>query len=152
MLLFFFCCKQKAAYEVRISDWSSDVCSSDLNDHRLGANEAPPAIISIFLGDQLADVFEQIAKGAATSSKDKGTMMIGADTLPVLPTDPGRSQPYEPICLHRQPFRVPRARIAANSQRPDGHHQHDHGRGLGLHGHRRSEEHTSELLSLMRKQ
>src|SRR3546814_6698575 len=78
MLLFFFCCKQKAAYEVRISDWSSDVCSSDLNDHRLGANEAPPAIISIFLGDQLADVFEQIAKGAATSSKDKGTMMIGA--------------------------------------------------------------------------
>lgn len=63
--------------------------ASATNDHRLGANEAPPAIISIFLGDQLADVFEQIAKGAATSSKDKGTMMIGADTLPVLPTDPG---------------------------------------------------------------
>ena len=42
--------------------------ASATNDHRLGANEAPPAIISIFLGDQLADVFEQIAKGAATSS------------------------------------------------------------------------------------
>ena len=43
------------------------------NDHRLGANEAPPAIISIFLGDQLTDVFEQIAKGGATSSKGKGS-------------------------------------------------------------------------------
>src|SRR3954447_14863767 len=58
--------------------------ASATNDHRLGANEAPPAIISIFLGDQLADVFEQIAKGAATSSKGKGTMIIGVDTLPVL--------------------------------------------------------------------
>src|SRR6267142_2751013 len=67
------------------------------NDHRLGANEAPPAIISIFLGDQLADVFEQIAKGAATSSKGKGSMIIGVDTLPVLPTDPGdrnRTSPF----------------------------------------------------------
>jgi glutamine synthetase len=63
--------------------------ASATNDHRLGANEAPPAIISIFLGDQLADVFEQIAKGAATSSKGKGTMIIGVDTLPHLPTDPG---------------------------------------------------------------
>jgi glutamine synthetase len=55
--------------------------ASATNDHRLGANEAPPAIISIFLGEQLADVFEQIAKGAATSSKGKGTMIIGVDTL-----------------------------------------------------------------------
>src|SRR5271169_2817334 len=45
--------------------------ASATNDHRLGANEAPPAIISIFLGEQLADVFEQIAKGGATSSKEK---------------------------------------------------------------------------------
>ena len=43
------------------------------NDHRLGANEAPPAIISIFLGEQLNDVFEQIRAGAAKSSKSKGT-------------------------------------------------------------------------------
>src|SRR5205823_1461735 len=71
--------------------------ASAANDHRLGANEAPPAIISIFLGDQLADVFEQIAKGAATSSKGKGTMIIGVDTLPHLPTDPGdrnRTSPF----------------------------------------------------------
>ncbi|HET7740793.1 MAG TPA: glutamine synthetase III, partial [Mycobacterium sp.] len=71
--------------------------ASATNDHRLGANEAPPAIISIFLGEQLADVFEQIAKGAATSSKGKGTMIIGVDTLPPLPTDAGdrnRTSPF----------------------------------------------------------
>jgi len=50
------------------------VVASAGNDHRLGANEAPPAILSIFLGEQLADVFAQIAKeGGATSSKLKGT-------------------------------------------------------------------------------
>jgi glutamine synthetase len=71
--------------------------ASAANDHRLGANEAPPAIISIFLGDQLADVYDQIAKGGATSSKEKGTLTIGVDTLPVLPTDPGdrnRTSPF----------------------------------------------------------
>ncbi|HWA68039.1 MAG TPA: glutamine synthetase III [Mycobacteriales bacterium] len=71
--------------------------ASAANDHRLGANEAPPAIISIFLGEQLADVFDQVAKGGATSSKEKGTLTIGVDTLPVLPTDPGdrnRTSPF----------------------------------------------------------
>ena len=71
--------------------------ASATNDHRLGANEAPPAIISIFLGDQLTDVFDQIAKGGATTSKEKGTLTIGVDTLPVLPTDPGdrnRTSPF----------------------------------------------------------
>src|SRR6202020_2845856 len=42
------------------------------NDHRLGANEAPPAIISIFLGDQLQDVFDQLEKGPAQTSKQGG--------------------------------------------------------------------------------
>ena len=84
--------------------------ASATNDHRLGANEAPPAIISIFLGDQLTDVFDQIAKGGATSSKEKGTLIIGVDTLPVLPDRPGRPQPHQPVRLHRQPLRVPGAR------------------------------------------
>src|SRR5436305_5671954 len=52
------------------------------NDHRLGANEAPPAIISIFLGDQLADVYEQIEKGGAKSSKQGGTFVTGGSVLP----------------------------------------------------------------------
>lgn len=68
------------------------------NDHRLGANEAPPAIISIFLGDQLADVFDQIAKGGgATSSKQKGVLSVGVDALPDLTKDPGdrnRTSPF----------------------------------------------------------
>jgi glutamine synthetase len=83
--------------------------ASATNDHRLGANEAPPAIISIFLGEQLADVFEQIAKGAATSSKGKGTMMIGVDTLPPLPTDPGDRNRTSPFAFtgNRFEFRAP---------------------------------------------
>jgi glutamine synthetase len=83
--------------------------ASATNDHRLGANEAPPAIISIFLGDQLADVFEQIAKGAATSSKGKGTMFIGVDTLPDLPTDPGDRNRTSPFAFtgNRFEFRAP---------------------------------------------
>lgn len=59
------------------------------NDHRLGANEAPPAIVSIYLGDQLADVFEQIRAGGATTSKQRGTLKIGVDILPELPKDAG---------------------------------------------------------------
>ena len=67
------------------------------NDHRLGANEAPPAIISIFLGDQLTDVFEQIEKGSVTGGKHAGTMTIGVDTLPPLPKHAGdrnRTSPF----------------------------------------------------------
>jgi glutamine synthetase len=83
--------------------------ASATNDHRLGANEAPPAIISIFLGEQLADVFEQIAKGEATSSKGKGTMIIGVDTLPHLPTDAGDRNRTSPFAFtgNRFEFRAP---------------------------------------------
>jgi len=83
--------------------------ASATNDHRLGANEAPPAIISIFLGDQLTDVFDQIAKGGATSSKEKGTLLIGVDTLPELPTDPGDRNRTSPFAFtgNRFEFRAP---------------------------------------------
>ena len=83
--------------------------ASATNDHRLGANEAPPAIISIFLGDQLADVFDQVAEGGATSSKEKGTLEIGVNTLPVLPTDPGDRNRTSPFAFtgNRFEFRAP---------------------------------------------
>jgi len=83
--------------------------ASATNDHRLGANEAPPAIISIFLGEQLTDVFDQIAKGGATNSKEKGTLEIGVDTLPVLPTDPGDRNRTSPFAFtgNRFEFRAP---------------------------------------------
>lgn len=67
------------------------------NDHRLGANEAPPAIISIFLGEQLTDIIEQIEKGGAKSSTKGGTIEIGVTSLPPLPrdvTDRNRTSPF----------------------------------------------------------
>src|SRR6187455_1314275 len=68
------------------------------NDHRLGANEAPPAIISIFLGDQLSDIFEQIEKGGgAKTTKHGGTQDLGVSVLPKLPRDAGdrnRTSPF----------------------------------------------------------
>ncbi|MFO1521035.1 MAG: glutamine synthetase III [Kiritimatiellia bacterium] len=67
------------------------------NDHRLGANEAPPAIISIFLGEMLSDLFDQIEKGGAKKSKKASYMHIGVDTLPPLPKDAGdrnRTSPF----------------------------------------------------------
>jgi glutamine synthetase len=67
------------------------------NDHRLGANEAPPAIISIFLGDQLSDILTQISAGNLNSSKQGGELTIGVSTLPPLPkdnTDRNRTSPF----------------------------------------------------------
>ncbi len=67
------------------------------NDHRLGADEAPPAIISIFLGDQLSEIFDQIEAGGVSNTKHSGTMTIGVDTLPPLPkhaTDRNRTSPF----------------------------------------------------------
>ena len=66
------------------------------NDHRLGANEAPPAIVSIFLGSQLEDVIAQLAQGAASASKRGGHVELGVTSLPVLPkdaTDRNRTSP-----------------------------------------------------------
>jgi glutamine synthetase len=67
------------------------------NDHRLGANEAPPAIVSVFLGSQLEDVIEQLEKGAASASKKGGSLELGVTSLPVLPkdaTDRNRTSPF----------------------------------------------------------
>ncbi|HEX2165995.1 MAG TPA: glutamine synthetase III [Longimicrobiales bacterium] len=68
------------------------------NDHRLGANEAPPAIISVFLGDQLTDVFDQVEKtGRAKSSKQGGLLGLGSRVLPRLPKHAGdrnRTSPF----------------------------------------------------------
>ena len=67
------------------------------NDHRLGANEAPPAILSIFLGDMLTDVMEQIEKGGAKTTKQGGVLDVGVSVLPKLPRDAGdrnRTSPF----------------------------------------------------------
>jgi glutamine synthetase len=67
------------------------------NDHRLGANEAPPAILSVFLGEQLTDLFNQLEKGSATSTKHGGVLDTGVSVLPKLPRDAGdrnRTSPF----------------------------------------------------------
>jgi glutamine synthetase len=67
------------------------------NDHRLGANEAPPAIISVFLGEQLEDIVSQLESGTPTKSLGGGVMELGVTTLPVFPkdaTDRNRTSPF----------------------------------------------------------
>ncbi|MDD4842859.1 MAG: glutamine synthetase III [Anaerotignum sp.] len=79
------------------------------NDHRLGKQEAPPAIISIFLGDQLLDIFDQIEHGGATSSIQGGKMRVGVNTLPYLKrdaTDRNRTSPFA-FTGNKFEFRMP---------------------------------------------
>ncbi|MGB3295666.1 MAG: glutamine synthetase III [Phormidesmis sp.] len=73
------------------------VIATASNDHRLGANEAPPAIMSVYLGTQLEDIFNQIKSGNLTGSSHKGVMNLGVDVLPPLAKDAGdrnRTSPF----------------------------------------------------------
>ncbi|HEU5208879.1 MAG TPA: glutamine synthetase III [Longimicrobiales bacterium] len=82
------------------------------NDHRLGANEAPPAIISVFLGEQLEDVFTQIEKtGHAKTSKKAGLLGLGTRTLPQLPAHAGDRNRTSPFAFtgNKFEFRAPGA-------------------------------------------
>lgn len=72
-------------------------CATAGNDHRLGANEAPPAIISIFMGEELTDILEKISKGQKITVKGAQYMHVGVDTLPAFPkdnTDRNRTSPF----------------------------------------------------------
>ena len=100
--LFFCAAVIQAVY--RHQDLLLASVSSSGNDHRLGANEAPPAIISVFLGDQLTDVFRQIAEGDVTSSKDGGLMGLGVDTLPELPRHAGDRNRTSPLAFTGNKF------------------------------------------------
>ncbi len=67
------------------------------NDHRLGANEAPPAIVSVFLGDELGGIVDSIISGAPYKGAEESTIQIGVDTLPDIPrdtTDRNRTSPF----------------------------------------------------------
>ena len=72
-------------------------CASAGNDHRLGANEAPPAIISIFMGEELTAILEKISKGQPITAKGAQYLNVGVDTLPAFPkdnTDRNRTSPF----------------------------------------------------------
>ncbi|WP_298066442.1 glutamine synthetase III [uncultured Mailhella sp.] len=93
--LVFLCAVIRALH--RHAGFLRAVVSSASNDRRLGANEAPPAIMSLFLGDQLTDILEQFRVGHVTGSTGKRMMNVGVDTLPPLPADPGdrnRTSPF----------------------------------------------------------
>ncbi|MBR3620490.1 MAG: glutamine synthetase type III, partial [Clostridia bacterium] len=67
------------------------------NDHRLGANEAPPAVLSIFMGDELNEILDAIEKGTAYDQKEKALMKVGVHVLPKFPkdsTDRNRTSPF----------------------------------------------------------
>jgi glutamine synthetase len=84
------------------------------NDHRLGANEAPPAIISVFLGEQLTDIFEQIEKGPAKSSKQGGLFETGVSILPKLPRDAGDRNRTSPFAFTGNKFEFRAVGSSAN--------------------------------------
>lgn len=86
---------------IRAVDLHGDLLRSSVasaaNDHRLGANEAPPAIISIFLGDMLNDIVEQLEKGTPERTIKGGAINLGASSLPQIPRDSGdrnRTSPF----------------------------------------------------------
>jgi glutamine synthetase len=86
---------------VKAVDTRADVLRASISgsgqDHRLGANEAPPAIVSIFMGDELTDILEKLSKGQKAVSRGKEFVTVGVDTLPVLPkdnTDRNRTSPF----------------------------------------------------------
>ncbi|MEL6616477.1 MAG: glutamine synthetase III, partial [Bacteroidota bacterium] len=97
-LLFLFFCTAVIQAVHKHQDLLRASIATAANDHRLGANEAPPAIISIFLGDQLTHVFEQIVEaGKATESKSSGLLGLGTPVLPTLPRHAGdrnRTSPF----------------------------------------------------------
>ena len=93
--LLFLCAVIKAVDEYQ--DLLRISVASAGNDHRLGANEAPPAIVSMFLGDELTEILEAIESKSSYSKREKVEMQIGVDVLPHFPkdtTDRNRTSPF----------------------------------------------------------
>ncbi|MGA0045397.1 MAG: glutamine synthetase III [Candidatus Kapaibacteriota bacterium] len=96
MVFLFFCCAVLRAVD-RHQDLLRACVASASNDHRLGANEAPPAIMSIFLGDELTQVFSQVVSGSTTAKRASGLLGLGTPVLPPLPLHSGdrnRTSPF----------------------------------------------------------
>ena len=86
------------------------------NDHRLGANEAPPAVISIYVGDQLAEVLDALESGGKRSRSSARTMKVGVDTLPAIPmdsTDRNRTSPFA-FTGNKFEFRAPGSSVCCS--------------------------------------
>jgi len=96
MQFLFFCAAMIRAVDVYQDLLRASVASAS-NDHRLGANEAPPAIMSIFLGEQLSEIFDRLVAGKSGSSKMGGLLGLGTQVIPPLPRHAGdrnRTSPF----------------------------------------------------------
>ncbi|NQW29991.1 MAG: glutamine synthetase III [Ignavibacteria bacterium] len=96
MQFLFFCAAVIRAVHVH-QDLLRTCVASASNDHRLGANEAPPAVMSIFLGEELTEVYERIMSGKGGSTKRSGLLGLGTQVLPSLPRHTGdrnRTSPF----------------------------------------------------------
>ncbi len=88
------------------------------NDLRLGGNEAPPAIISIFMGEELTEILETIAKGKKAKSKASTTLEVGVDTLPALPKDNADRNRTSPFAFTGNKFEFRMVPSSASISRP----------------------------------
>ncbi|MEM9372312.1 MAG: glutamine synthetase III [Planctomycetota bacterium] len=95
---------------IRSVDVHADILRATIatagNDHRLGANEAPPAIISIFLGDMLTDLIEQLEQGSTSRTLKGGQLDLGARTLPMLARDSGDRNRTSPFAFTGNKFEL----------------------------------------------
>ncbi|HEX7898253.1 MAG TPA: glutamine synthetase III, partial [Planctomycetota bacterium] len=89
------------------------------NDHRLGANEAPPAIISVYLGDKLADVVDGLIKGKKGASRSGGTLDIGVQALPNLPQDASDRNRTSPFAFTGNKFEFRAVGSSQNIAKPN---------------------------------
>ena len=108
---------------IRAVDLHADLLRASIasagNDHRLGANEAPPAIISIFLGDMLTDIVEQIEQGSFSRTLKGGEMDLGATTLPQIPRDSGDRNRTSPFAFTGNKFEFRAVGSSATSAWPN---------------------------------
>ena len=113
--LVFLCAVVRAVH--KYGSFLRATVASASNDFRLGGHEAPPVIMSLFLGDQLQDVLEQFRIGEIKGSRKKRMMHVGVDTLPPIPADPGDRNRTSPFAFVGNRFEF---RAVGSSQNPAG--------------------------------
>ncbi|MEQ9103305.1 MAG: glutamine synthetase III [Rhodothermales bacterium] len=108
-LQFLFFCTAVVSAVYRHQDLLRISVASAANDHRLGANEAPPAIMAVFMGEQLEEIFNQISEGTPTNSRQGGLLGLGTPVLPNLPRHAGDRNRTSPFAFtgNKFEFRAP---------------------------------------------
>lgn len=118
MQFLFFLCAVIRAVDLHADLLRASIASAN-NDHRLGANEAPPAIISIFLGDMLTDIIEQLESGTPKRTLKGGAIDLGARSLPQLPRHSGDRNRTSPFAFTGNKFEFRAVGASATSAWPN---------------------------------